>query len=120
MTDPNCIFCKIIAGELPSDTVYQDDLLIAFRDINPVAPTHILIVPRKHIVDNNAFSEEDSAIAGAMFAAVRKIAESEWHQRLRLPPHPQHWPRRPPGSPPHPHAPHRRAEDEEPYGLGLL
>lgn len=77
MTDPNCIFCKIIAGELPSDTIYEDDLLIAFRDINPVAPTHILIVPRKHIVDNNAFSEEDVAIAGAMFLAVGKLATSE-------------------------------------------
>ncbi|KAA3644830.1 MAG: histidine triad nucleotide-binding protein [Chloroflexi bacterium] len=77
MTDPDCIFCKIIAGELPSDTVYEDDLLIAFRDINPVAPTHILIVPRKHIVDNNAFSDEDAVIAGAMFLAVSKLAESE-------------------------------------------
>ena len=77
MNDLDCIFCKIITGELPSDRVYEDDLLVAFRDINPVAPTHILIVPRKHIVDNNSFGEDDEPIAGRMFLAEQKLAKSE-------------------------------------------
>ncbi len=77
MKDPNCIFCKIVAGEIPSTIVYQDDLVTAFRDIHPVAPVHILIIPNKHIPDNNAFLEEDTAIAGRMLTTVRKLAESE-------------------------------------------
>lgn len=77
MNNPDCLFCKIVAGEIPSTTVYADDLVTAFRDINPVAPTHILIVPNKHIEDNNAFDEADQAIAGRMFIAVKKIAKQE-------------------------------------------
>ena len=77
MQDPNCLFCKIVAGEIPSTKVYEDELLTAFRDINPVAPTHILIVPNKHIVDNNDFSPEDELIAGKMFSLVRTLAEQE-------------------------------------------
>lgn len=76
-TDPDCIFCKIVAGEIPSEKVYQGDILTAFRDINPVAPTHILIVPNKHIPDNNAFSDEDRPIAGQLFTVVRQLAEQE-------------------------------------------
>jgi histidine triad (HIT) family protein len=76
-TDPDCIFCKIAAGEIPSEIVYQDDTLTAFRDINPVAPVHILIIPNKHIPDNNAIKPEDEGIVGKMFTAVRKIAEQE-------------------------------------------
>ncbi len=75
MKDPDCIFCKIIAGEIPSKQVYQDDNLTAFHDINPVAPVHILIVPNTHITDNNAFSPEDEPLAGKMFTLVRKLAE---------------------------------------------
>ena len=77
MKDADCLFCKIIAGEIPSTKVYEDDMLFAFRDINPVAPTHILIVPKKHIADNNDFSEDDGAIAGRMFLVVKTIAEQE-------------------------------------------
>lgn len=77
MKDPDCLFCKIISGEVPSTKVYADDLVTAFRDINPVAPTHILIVPNKHIPDNNAFSEEDAPIVGRMFTAVKNIAAQE-------------------------------------------
>ena len=76
-TDPDCIFCKIVAGEIPSEIVYQDDTLTAFRDINPVAPVHILIIPNKHITDNNAIVPEDEPVVGKMFTAVRKIAEQE-------------------------------------------
>lgn len=77
MANQDCIFCKIIAGEIPSTKVYQDDTLTAFRDINPVAPVHILIVPNKHIADNNDFQPEDEAVAGKMFTLVRQLAESE-------------------------------------------
>jgi len=75
MKDSDCIFCKIVSGDIPSEKVYQDDMLTAFHDINPVAPVHVLIVPNKHIKDNNAFSEEDKPLAGQMFAIVRKLAE---------------------------------------------
>ncbi len=77
MSDSDCIFCKILAGEIPSTKVYEGELVTAFRDINPVAPTHILIVPNKHIADNNAVMPEDEAIAGRMFTVVRKLAEQE-------------------------------------------
>ncbi|MGD8455092.1 MAG: histidine triad nucleotide-binding protein [Anaerolineales bacterium] len=76
-TDPDCIFCKIVAGEIPSEKVYGDEVIIAFRDINPVAPIHILIIPKDHIEDNNAFREEDEPIAGKMFTVVRKLAAQE-------------------------------------------
>lgn len=75
--DQDCIFCKILAGEIPSTQVYQDELVTAFRDINPVAPTHILIIPNTHIEDNNDFSEADEPVAGRMFTVVRKIAQQE-------------------------------------------
>lgn len=75
--DPDCLFCKIIAGDLPSTRVYEDDLLVAFRDIHPVAPTHILIVPRKHIADNNAFTEIDEPVGGRLFSVVPHIAAQE-------------------------------------------
>jgi len=77
MSNSDCIFCKIVAGEIPITKVYEDETLTAFRDINPVAPVHILIVPNKHIADNNDFQPEDEPIAGKMFSLVRKLAESE-------------------------------------------
>lgn len=75
--DPDCIFCKIVAGDLPSDIVYKDDLVTAFRDINPVGPTHILIIPNEHIADNNAFMEKDEPIAGRMFRVIKELAAKE-------------------------------------------
>ncbi|MBX2823895.1 MAG: HIT domain-containing protein [Gammaproteobacteria bacterium] len=71
------IFSKIIRGELPSDTVYQDDLVTAFRDINPVRPVHILIVPNKHIPTVNDVTAEDEAAMGRMLTVARKVAEQE-------------------------------------------
>lgn len=75
MRDPDCIFCKIIAGEIPSKIVFQDEIVTAFNDINPRAPVHVLIVPNKHIRNNNTFKVEDVPIAGHMFTVVRKIAD---------------------------------------------
>lgn len=71
------IFAKIIRGEIPSDTVYQDELVTAFRDINPVAPTHILIVPNKVIPTVNDVTPDDELMLGRMFTVARKVAEQE-------------------------------------------
>jgi histidine triad (HIT) family protein len=75
MTD--CIFCKIVAGEIPSTKVYQDDTVTAFRDINPVAPTHILIIPNKHIPSVNDLTPEDEATMGYLYTIAQKIAADE-------------------------------------------
>ena len=75
MTD--CIFCKIIAGEIPSTNVYNDDQVTAFRDINPAAPTHILIVPKKHIDSVNELSVEDEPLIGHLFLIAKQLAAQE-------------------------------------------
>ena len=73
--DPDCLFCKIVGGEIPSDRVLEDDDVIAFRDINPRAPTHVLIVPRRHIPDAHALTGDDGSILAALFGAARRIAD---------------------------------------------
>jgi histidine triad (HIT) family protein len=75
MSEENCIFCKIIRGEIPSTKIYEDELIIAFNDINPVAPVHVLVVPKKHIADNNAFAKEDEPYAGRMFSLLPGLAQ---------------------------------------------
>lgn len=77
MFDPDCIFCKIIQGEIPSTKVYEDETLFAFEDIHPAAPVHILIVPKKHIEGVNAFSLEDEPLAGKMFSLARHLADQQ-------------------------------------------
>ena len=71
------IFAKIVRGELPADMVYQDDQVSAFRDISPVAPVHILIVPNKPIPTANDLTEEDERLAGRMLLVARQLAEQE-------------------------------------------
>ena len=75
MTD--CLFCKIRDGEIPCDKVYEDDDVIAFKDVNPQAPTHVLVVPRKHIATINDLEEDDGNIIGAMMMAAKEIAAAE-------------------------------------------
>lgn len=75
MTD--CIFCKIIADEIPSDRLYQDGRVTAFRDINPIAPTHILIVPNRHIASINELTKTDEQLVGQLFTTARQLAEQE-------------------------------------------
>ncbi len=70
----DCIFCKIIAGEIPSKQVYKDDLVTAFYDINPLAPVHVLIVPNEHIPSVNEVEERHEAVLGRMFTVAKKIA----------------------------------------------
>jgi histidine triad (HIT) family protein len=75
MTD--CIFCKIISGEIPSTNVYRDDQVTAFRDINPAAPTHILIVPNKHIDSVNMMIADDEPLIGHLFFVAKDLAAKE-------------------------------------------
>jgi len=70
----NCLFCKIIAGEIPCDKVYEDDLIFAFRDIAPVAPTHILVVPKTHITSTNDLNESNANIVAHIFVVARNLA----------------------------------------------
>jgi histidine triad (HIT) family protein len=71
----DCLFCKIAAGEIPSDIVYHNDELLAFRDINPQAPQHILIIPRKHIPRVEDLEDKDAGLAGRMILAAKHIAK---------------------------------------------
>jgi histidine triad (HIT) family protein len=72
-----CLFCKIVAGEIPSKKVFEDDLTYAFRDINPQAPTHVLVVPRKHIASLAVASAEDQELLGYLHLVAARIANSE-------------------------------------------
>ena len=72
----DCIFCKIVAGTIPGDIVFESDNVIAFRDLHAQAPEHILIIPRKHLPTINDFSVEDAAIFGEMGQAAKQIAKS--------------------------------------------
>lgn len=71
----DCIFCKIIKGEIPSDKVYEDDMVISFKDISPCAPAHVLIVPKKHINNLNEITEEDSNIVAHIYIVAKEIAK---------------------------------------------
>lgn len=71
----DCLFCKIIAGEIPSTKVYEDEEILAFKDINPMAPTHILIIPKKHIDGADKLDSENSAVVGRIFAVASRLAE---------------------------------------------
>lgn len=75
MTD--CLFCRIAAGEIQADLVYEDDLVVGFRDLNPQAPTHILLIPRKHIATLNDLVPEDEAILGRLYTAAAQVAARE-------------------------------------------
>ncbi len=73
----DCLFCKIIAGDIPSTKVYEDDKILAFRDIAPQAPTHILVVPKCHIADVNDITAENSGVVAHIFALIPQIAAAE-------------------------------------------
>jgi histidine triad (HIT) family protein len=71
----DCIFCKIINKEIPSETVYEDEWVVAFKDIHPVAPIHILIVPKKHIISAAEIDESNATLVSKVFIAARLISE---------------------------------------------
>jgi len=72
-----CVFCKIINKEMPADIVYQDEEILAFKDINPVAPVHILIIPKKHIPSVNHMELQDKELIGKLFLVAQKIARDQ-------------------------------------------
>lgn len=73
----DCLFCKMISGEIKPDTVYEDEHVLAFRDINPQAPTHILIIPKEHIATLNDLDPGHANVMGQLYLAARQIAEDE-------------------------------------------
>jgi histidine triad (HIT) family protein len=77
MSDPDCLFCKFVRGDISANIVYETELVFAFRDINPQAPTHVLIVPRRHIATINDLQDSDAELVGALFMAARDIAKQE-------------------------------------------
>ena len=73
----DCIFCRIIAGDIPSAKVYEDELVYAFRDINPMAPVHVLIVPKVHIPSADGINESNSAVVAHIFEVIPRIAAAK-------------------------------------------
>ena len=73
----NCLFCRIVAGEIPAAKVHEDDLIIAIRDLHPVAPVHLLLIPRAHVGSALDLTEADATIAGRLLAAAAALARSE-------------------------------------------
>ena len=71
----NCLFCKIIAGEIPSEKVYEDDEVLAFKDINPMAPVHILIIPKEHIDGADELNDGNAAVTAKIFTVASKLAK---------------------------------------------
>lgn len=77
MNNSDCLFCKILREEIPTDFVFESEHAVAFRDINPQAPTHVLIIPRKHIATINDIDTDDAEIVGNLFLAAKQIAVQE-------------------------------------------
>lgn len=77
MSEQDCLFCKILDGEIPADIVYESDTAVGFRDINPQAPIHMVVIPRQHIATINDIDPADEALVGSLFSAARKIAADE-------------------------------------------
>lgn len=73
----DCLFCRIIAGEIPSTKVYEDETVFAFRDINPQAPTHILVIPKTHISGCSGVNADNSAVVAHIFEVIPQIAQAE-------------------------------------------
>ena len=73
----NCLFCKIVRGEIPSTKVYEDEQVLAFRDIAPQAPTHILVIPKTHIASVAEINEENAGVVARIFAVIAKVAAQE-------------------------------------------
>jgi histidine triad (HIT) family protein len=76
-TDPDCLFCKIIAGAIPSTVVHEDEATLAFRDLEPQAPTHVLVIPRHHVPNVAALADEEPEDAAALLRAVAAVAAQE-------------------------------------------
>ena len=77
MSGQDCIFCRIVDGDIPAEIIYQSESAIAFRDINPHAPTHALVIPRRHISTINDLNSGDTELVGSLFLAAKEIAQEE-------------------------------------------
>lgn len=77
MSDQQCLFCRILVGEIPANKVYEDDHSLAFRDVNPQSPTHVLLIPKKHIRSLNESTAEDHAVLGHLLCVAPQIARQE-------------------------------------------
>ena len=75
--DDNCIFCKIIKGEIPSSKVYEDEEILAFNDINPATPIHVLVIPKKHITSLAEMEDGDEKLVGKIYKVINQIAEKK-------------------------------------------
>ena len=75
--DPDCLFCKIVAGQLPADRVYEDDDIVAFKDIHAQAPFHCLVIPKTHIATLNDFTSDQSALIGRLLLTAKRIAADQ-------------------------------------------
>lgn len=73
----DCLFCKMVSGDITPDIVYETDTVLAFRDINPRAPVHVLVIPKKHIATLDDIEDQDSALMGEIIQAAKKIAQAE-------------------------------------------
>lgn len=76
MSEPDCIFCRVIAGEIPAELVHQDDHSVVIRDINPQAPTHLLVIPREHIESLDDASQKDEALLGHLLRVAARVANA--------------------------------------------
>jgi histidine triad (HIT) family protein len=74
MSEPDCVFCKIVAGQIPAERLYEDEALVAFKDLHPQAPFHALVIPKRHLSTLNDFAADDADLAGAMLFAARRLA----------------------------------------------
>lgn len=77
MSEPGCIFCRIVAGEVPADVVHSTEQVVAFRDIDPQAPVHVQIVPRRHITDASELGPDDATLLAEMIVAAQEVAAQE-------------------------------------------
>jgi histidine triad (HIT) family protein len=82
--EPDCLFCKIVAGEIASERVYEDEAVVAFRDINPKAPTHVLAISRRHIASAANLTDADAELLAAIFGALRHVAEEAGLRGYRI------------------------------------
>ncbi len=80
----DCLFCKIIAGEIPSSKVYEDDLCYAFNDIDPQAPTHMLLIPKEHIGSCGEITTEHASVVGHMFTVISRLAKEQGLESFRV------------------------------------
>jgi histidine triad (HIT) family protein len=81
---PDCLFCRIVAGEIPSETVTQTDSVVAFRDVNPQAPLHVLVVPRTHVRDAGELADSEPATVAELVRVGRQVAADEGHDSYRM------------------------------------